>query len=57
VAKGELEIVLEAYQTAALPVHVIYQGNKRISAKVRTFVDFCTRRFQQDPALQTPPVA
>lgn len=57
VAKGELEIVLEAYQTAALPVHVIYQGNKRISAKVRTFVDFCTRRFQQDPALQTAPVA
>lgn len=53
VAKGELEIVLQAYETAAFPVHVLYQGDKRISAKVRTFVDHCTRRFQQDPALQT----
>ena len=53
VAKGELEIVLEDYETAALPVHVLYQGSKRISANVRTFVDFCTRRFQQDPALQS----
>ncbi|WP_252272145.1 LysR family transcriptional regulator [Pseudomonas subflava] len=53
VAKGELEIVLEDYETAALPVHVLYQGSKRISAKVRTFVDFCTQRFQQDPALQS----
>ncbi|WP_177332266.1 LysR family transcriptional regulator [Pseudomonas sp. BMS12] len=53
VAKGELEIILEAYETPALPVHVLYQGDKRVPAKVRTFVDFCTRRFQQDPALQT----
>ena len=53
VAKGELEILLEAYETEALPVHVLYQGDRRVPAKVRTFVDFCTRRFQQDPALQT----
>ncbi|WP_187804050.1 LysR family transcriptional regulator [Aquipseudomonas alcaligenes] len=57
VAKGELEIVLEDYETAALPVHVLYQGDRRISAKVRTFVDFCTQRFQQDPALQSATVA
>lgn len=57
VAKGELEIILADYETEALPVHVLYQGNKRISAKVRTFVDFCTRRFQQDPALQSATVA
>lgn len=57
VAKGELEIVLQGYETTALPVHVLYQGGKRVSAKVSTFVDFCTRRFAQDPALQAAPVA
>jgi len=57
VARGELEVVLTDYETAAFPVHVLYQGSRRISAKVRTFVDHCTRRFQQDPALQTPPAA
>lgn len=57
VARGELEVVLADYETAAFPVHVLYQGSRRISAKVRTFVDHCTRRFQQDPALQTTPAA
>lgn len=52
VAKGELEIVLGEYEAAALPVHVLYQGGGRVPAKVRTFVDFCVSRFQQDPALQ-----
>lgn len=56
VAKGELEIVLEAFQTPALPVHVLYQGGKRVSAKVRTFVDHCSSRFLADPALQAVPV-
>jgi DNA-binding transcriptional LysR family regulator len=52
VAKGELEIILEPFEAAALPVHVIYQGGGRVPAKVRTFVDFCASRFLQDPALQ-----
>jgi DNA-binding transcriptional LysR family regulator len=52
VAKGELEIVLAAFQTPALPVHVLYQGDKRVPAKVRTFVDFCAERFLVDEALQ-----
>lgn len=52
VAKGELEIVLEAFQMPALPVHLLYQGDKRVPAKVRTFVDFCASRFLADSALQ-----
>lgn len=52
VAKGELEIVLSAFEPAALPVHVLYNGDGRVPAKVRTFVDFCAERFLQDPALQ-----
>lgn len=52
VAKGELEIILEAFESPALPVHVLYQGGGRVPAKVHTFVDFCASQFLQDPALQ-----
>lgn len=41
VAAGELEIVLADYQLSPLPIHVVYQEGRKISAKVRTFVDFC----------------
>lgn len=52
VAKGELEIVLDAFETTSLPIHVVYQDSGRVPAKVSTFVDFCARRFLTDPALQ-----
>jgi DNA-binding transcriptional LysR family regulator len=52
VAKGELEIILDAFEAPALPVHILYQGDVRVPARVRTFVDFCAIRFLQDPALQ-----
>lgn len=57
VAKGELEVLLQAYQTPELPVHILYQGGKRVSAKVRTFVDYCSARLAADPALQAVSVA
>jgi hypothetical protein len=47
-----LEIILDTFEAAALPVHLLYQGGGRVQAKVRTFVDFCASRFLQDPALQ-----
>jgi DNA-binding transcriptional LysR family regulator len=52
VAKGELEIVLGAFATAPLPVHILYQSGKQVSAKVRTFVDHCHSRLLADAALQ-----
>ena len=57
VAKGELEVILQAFETPALPVHVLYRDGTRQPAKVRTFVDHCTSRFLADPALQAAPVA
>ncbi len=54
VAAGELEIVLEAFSTAPLPVHILYQSGKQVPAKVRTFVDHCQQRLLQDPALKLP---
>jgi DNA-binding transcriptional LysR family regulator len=55
VAKGELEIVLDAFVSKRLAVHVVYQSGRRISAKVRTFVDHCHSALLNNPALQ--PVA
>jgi DNA-binding transcriptional LysR family regulator len=56
VAKGELEILLKDYQTPVLPVHILYQSGERISAKVRTFVDYCSARLAADSALRAFPV-
>ncbi|MCU9948999.1 LysR family transcriptional regulator [Pseudomonas sp. PDM13] len=52
VARGELETVLDAFETAALPVHIIQQGGRRESAKVRTFIDHCVMRLRADSALR-----
>lgn len=51
VAAGELEIVLEQFELPPLPIHVVYQGGRKVPAKVRTFVDFCAERLGQDLAL------
>lgn len=58
VVRGELELVLEAFEPPALPVHIIHLGGRQVSAKVRSFVDHCVARFRADPALRaagTPP--
>ena len=55
VARGELEIVLQDYELPALPVHVVYQGGAKVSARVRTFVDYCVARLRADPALHFSP--
>jgi DNA-binding transcriptional LysR family regulator len=52
VAAGELEIVLEAYEPAPLPIQVVFQNSGRVPAKVSTFVDFLSQRLGQDAALQ-----
>ncbi|QXH79275.1 LysR family transcriptional regulator [Pseudomonas salmasensis] len=51
VAAGELELVLEDFEPAPLPIHVVFQQNGRVPAKVNTFVDFLRQRLGQDPAL------
>ncbi|HBZ95074.1 MULTISPECIES: LysR family transcriptional regulator [unclassified Pseudomonas] len=60
VARGEIELVLETFEPPALPVHIIHQGGRQVSAKVRTFVDHCAASFRADPALRAagaPPAA
>ena len=45
------ELVLEDFEPAPLPIHVVFQQNGRVPAKVNTFVDFLSQRLGQDPAL------
>lgn len=52
VAAGELEIVLAEYELAPLPIHVVYQGGRKASARVRSFVDFAVQALREHPALQ-----
>lgn len=51
VAAGELEIVLQDFEQAPLPIHVVYQSARKVPAKVRTFVDFCSAQLSQSRAL------
>jgi DNA-binding transcriptional LysR family regulator len=55
VAEGELEIVLDAFGTQRLPVHILYQSGRQVSGKVRTFVDHCHARLLGHPALREFP--
>ncbi|KRP67726.1 LysR substrate-binding domain-containing protein [Pseudomonas orientalis] len=52
VATGELEIVLQDFEPAALPIRVVFQNNGRVPAKVSTFVDFLAERLGRDVALK-----
>ncbi|BAQ77863.1 MULTISPECIES: LysR family transcriptional regulator [Pseudomonas] len=51
VAAGQLEIVLEAFELAPLPIHVVYQGGRKAPARVRSFVDFAVQTLRQHPSL------
>jgi DNA-binding transcriptional LysR family regulator len=51
VAAGELEIVLQAFEPAPLPIQVVFQKRARVPAKVHTFVDFLGERLGQDATL------
>lgn len=51
IADGSVVPVLEAYEPAPEPIHVIHQEGRLTSAKVRAFVDFTVDRLRADPAL------
>ncbi|AXK54756.1 MULTISPECIES: LysR family transcriptional regulator [Pseudomonas] len=51
VAAGQLEIVLQAFELAPLPIHVVYQGGRKAPARVRSFVDFAVQALREHPSL------
>ena len=48
---GALQVVLEDYESAPLPVHVVHHEGRRTTQKVRAFVDLAVERLRDDPAL------
>jgi DNA-binding transcriptional LysR family regulator len=44
-ASGRLQQVLHGYCPTDLAIHAVFPSRRYLSAKVRTFVDFLTRRF------------
>jgi DNA-binding transcriptional LysR family regulator len=48
---GALQPVLEAFESAPLPVHVLHHEGRRVTQKVRAFVDLAVERLRGDPGL------
>jgi DNA-binding transcriptional LysR family regulator len=44
---GELQYVLEDFETEPLPVHVVYPQTRLMSTRVRAFVDECVMKLRQ----------
>jgi DNA-binding transcriptional LysR family regulator len=51
VAAGQLQVVLEDFETAPLPVHVVHHEGRRATQKVRSFIDLAVETLRADPAL------
>ncbi len=52
VRSGALHVVLQAFETAPLPVHVVHHEGRRATQKVRAFVDLAVERLRGDPGLR-----
>jgi LysR family transcriptional regulator for bpeEF and oprC len=52
---GALELVLEDWHSAPLPVNVVYPQNRHLSAKVRVFVEWVADLFMTHPGFQVKP--
>ena len=53
VAAGELEVVLEDFELAPMPIHVVYQGGRKAPARVRSFVDYAVQALRDHPSLRS----
>ncbi|MFJ5300235.1 LysR family transcriptional regulator [Pseudomonas sp. NPDC088368] len=49
--EGRLRAVLQTFEVAPLPVHLIYREGLRASARVRSFIDFAVERLRTHSAL------
>ncbi len=51
VRSGALQVLLEDFEPAALPVHVVHHEGRRATRKVRAFIDMAVDTLRADPAL------
>jgi DNA-binding transcriptional LysR family regulator len=52
VRSGALQVLLEDFEAAPLPVHVVHHEGRRATRKVRAFVDLAVEALRADPALR-----
>jgi DNA-binding transcriptional LysR family regulator len=52
VQRGELQLVLEAFERPAVPIHVVHREGRNASSKVRSFIDMTVDALRKDPSLQ-----
>jgi DNA-binding transcriptional LysR family regulator len=50
-ATGKLKIILEDFEPASLPIHILHREGRFASAKVRAFIDLMAERLRKDKAL------
>lgn len=48
---GALQVLLEDFEAAPLPVHVVHHEGRRVTQKVRAFIDLAVETLRADPAL------
>lgn len=49
VNEGRLRLVLEDYEEAPLPVHLVHGGTRSVPAKTRAFIDLAAERLRANP--------
>jgi LysR family transcriptional regulator for bpeEF and oprC len=52
IVSGELELLMEDWSSAPLPVNIVYPQNRHLSAKVRVFVEWVADLFLTHPGFQ-----
>ena len=51
-ASGQLKIILQDFEPAPLPIHVLHREGRYASAKIRSFVDLIAANLKDDDALK-----
>ena len=46
-AEGRLHVVLESYEAASLPIHLVHKGQAPLPLKLRAFLDFAAPRLRK----------
>jgi DNA-binding transcriptional LysR family regulator len=50
---GTLRTVLDAFEGERIPVHLVHQEGRRVTAKLRSFLDFARDRLRALPVLNS----
>ena len=51
IASGAVRLVLRDYEPVPLSINAVHPAGRRLSTKVRVFVDFLAEAFAQEPSL------